>query len=113
MSNLLQVKSYEFALLSIDLYKNIVDKREFILSKQYLRCATSVGANIEEALGAQSKADFIAKLSIAYKEAREVKYWLNLLQYAKTITSEEHKVVLEKADELCRLLYTAKNKFNS
>ncbi|MFA5075977.1 MAG: four helix bundle protein [Patescibacteria group bacterium] len=78
--NIIQQKSYVFALRIIKLYGFLVEKqREFVLSKQILRCGTSVEANIEEAIGGQSKKDFIFKVSIAYKEARETHYWIRLL----------------------------------
>ncbi len=79
--NPLAEKSYEFALKIVSLYKNlVVDKREHVLSRQLLKSGTSIGANISEANGAISKADFSAKISIAYKESLETKYWLSLLR---------------------------------
>jgi len=72
--------SYSFALRIIELYKYLVKKNEFILSKQVLRCGTSIGANVEETQAGQTKKDFTAKMSIAAKEARETNYWLNLLK---------------------------------
>jgi four helix bundle protein len=73
--NVIQRKSFEFAIRAVKAYKYIVEnKKEFVLSKQFLRSATSIGANVEEAIGAQSKPDFISKLSIAYKEAHETNY---------------------------------------
>ncbi|WP_153391980.1 four helix bundle protein [Chryseobacterium vaccae] len=76
--NLIQIKTFEFALRIIKLYTECKSQNEFILSKQILRSGTSIGANVEEAIVAQSKKDFISKLSIANKEARETKYWLKL-----------------------------------
>lgn len=78
--NIIQQKSYDFALHIIKLYQKLCKANEFVLSKQLLRSGTSIGANVEEAQAAQSKADFIAKMSIASKEARESHYWLRLLQ---------------------------------
>lgn len=73
-------KSYALALRMVKLYRYLTEeKREFVLSKQILRCGTSIGANIEEAVGAQSGKDFLSIISIGYKEARETKYWLRLL----------------------------------
>lgn len=73
--NVVQVKSYAFAVRIVKAYQFLVaDKNEYVLSKQLLRCGTSIGANIEEAIGAQSNKDFFAKLTIAYKEARETHY---------------------------------------
>ena len=78
--NNLYEKAYAFAIRVVKGYQFLSkEKREFILSKQLLRCGTSIGANISEANGAISKADFSSKISIAYKESLETKYWLNLL----------------------------------
>lgn len=77
--------SFDFALQVIQLYKILVEQKEFVLSKQLLRSATSIGANIEEANAAQTKKDFIAKMSIASKEARETKYWLRLLDKSQLV----------------------------
>ena len=76
--NLIQDKSYAFALKIIKLYQHLTStKKEFVLTRQLLKCGTSIGANVEEAIGGQSEKDFISKISIAYKEVRETKYWLN------------------------------------
>ncbi len=78
--NIIQQKSYAFASRIIKAYKYLVyEQREFVLSKQLLRSGTSIGANVEEALAASSTADFVNKLNIAAKEARETSYWLRLL----------------------------------
>ena len=77
--NIIIKKSYAFALDIVLLYKQLIQQKEFVLSKQILRSATSVGANIHEAVASESKRDFIHKLSIALKEARETSYWLHLL----------------------------------
>ena len=80
-NNVIRDKSYAFAIRVVNLYKYLVyTKKEFVLSKQVLRSGTSIGANVEEAIGAQSSKDFIAKLSISYKEARETNYWIRLLK---------------------------------
>ncbi len=92
--------SFDFSLQVIDLYKKLVERKEFVLSKQLLRSGTSVGANIQEATAAQTKRDFITKMSIASKEARETRYWLKLLERSKLVdmnyttylTSIEHIV---------------------
>lgn len=79
--SVIKVKSYEFSLRVIKLYKHLTeDKKEYILSKQILRSGTSIGANVEEASGAQSKKDFIAKFHISLKEAKETHYWLRLIK---------------------------------
>lgn len=77
--------SFDFSLQIIELYKILVEKKEFVLSRQLLKSGTSIGANIEEATAAQSKKDFISKMSIASKEARETRYWLRLLDKSKLV----------------------------
>jgi len=79
--SIIKTKSYQFSLRIIKLYRHLAeDKKEYILSKQILRCGTSIGANVEEASGAQSKKDFIAKFHISLKEAKETHYWLRLIK---------------------------------
>lgn len=105
--NPLMKKSYDFALETIRLYKSIVSsKREFVLSKQMLRSGTSIGANISEANGAISTADFSAKISIAYKESLEVKYWLSLLKDSEYIKIEKANKLIERADELSKIMFS-------
>lgn len=79
-------------------------KKEFLISRQVLRSGTSIGANIEEGIGAQSKADFVAKLSVAYKEARETSYWLRLLKGGGYLSSAQFDSIHADNQELCRLL---------
>jgi len=103
--NIIQEKSFAFAVRLVKLYKYLCDeKREFVLSKQLLRSGTSIGANVEEAIGGHSGKDFIFKLSIAYKEARETIYWLKLLQAASFLSEEQAKSVLKDAEEICKIL---------
>jgi four helix bundle protein len=102
--NIIQQKSFNFALLVIELYKKLVKRNEFVLSKQILRSGTSIGANIEESIGAQSRNDFISKISISYKEARETEYWLKLLLGGKYITEEEFRVYIEEITTILKLL---------
>ncbi len=92
--NLIRKKTYDFALEIIKLYKFLTSKNEFVLSKQILRCGTSIGANVEEAQAAQSRKDFMSKLSIASKEARETLYWLRLLNDSKFLDDYENKSFL-------------------
>ena len=88
--NILLSKSFKFAVRVVKLYKYLCDdKKEYVLSKQLLRCGTSIGANINEAQDAQSKKDFISKLSISLKEARESKYWIELLKETEYLTCKE------------------------
>lgn len=86
--NLIQIKTFEFALKIIKFYIDCKAQNEFILSKQILHCGTSIGANVEEGIAAQSKKDFISKLSIANKEARETRYWLRLYQSSNLVQIE-------------------------
>ena len=98
-------KSFKFAIRVVKLYKYLCnDKKEFILSKQLLRCGTSIGANINEAQDAQSKNDFISKLSISLKEAREAKYWIELLQETDYLTRKEADSLLSDLIEVIKLL---------
>ena len=83
--NLIKEKSFEFALLAIELYKLLLSKNEFVLSKQFLRSATSIGANVEEAIAGYSKKDFSARMGIASKEARETLYWIKLIEAGKFV----------------------------
>jgi four helix bundle protein len=103
--NLLKEKSYTFALRAIKLYKHLsVEFKEYVLSKQILRSGTSIGANITEANRAQSKMDFVHKLSIALKEADETEYWLNLLRDSDYITSTQAESMIADCAQLQRLL---------
>lgn len=118
VKNPLRAKSYEFALAIVNLYKRLQsDQREYVLSKQLLRSATSVGANVEEAQQAQSRRDFILKTSIAMKEAYESRYWLRLLQDGGYVPKEKNQKYLQQAEEVIALLgtsiQTARNNLNS
>lgn len=101
----LSVKSYAFALRIVRLYQFIADEhREFVLSKQVLRSGTSIGANVEESIHAQSKVDFIHKLSIGRKEANETNYWVRLLRDAGYIEEKLAISFLADCEELQRML---------
>ncbi len=102
--NIIKQKSYDFALKIIGLYRKLVKDNEFILSKQVLRSGTSIGANIEEAQAAQSRADFVSKMSIASKEARETCYWLRLLRDSNTIAKCDVDPLLFDAESLVNIL---------
>ena len=105
MKSIAQEKSYQFALEIIELYKVLkYQKREFVLSTQVLKSGTSIGANVEEALGSQSPRDFLAKISIAYKEARETKYWLRLLRSSNILNGSVVEKPISDSDELIRIL---------
>ena len=102
--NIIQKKSYAFALSIISLYKILIsEKKEFVLSKQLLRSGTSIGANVEEALAASSKADFINKINISAKENRESNYWLRLLKDSGYITEDAHKQLHSQCLEMQRI----------
>ena len=98
-------KSYAFALQIIGVYKELVhEKKEFVLSKQLLRAGTSVGANVNEAVSASSKKDFVHKLSIALKEVRETHYWLCLLKDSDYIHQETFEKLSAPCQEIIKLL---------
>ena len=103
-SSIVQEKSFEFALQIISLYRTLCEKHhEYVMSKQLLRCGTSIGANVEEALGGQSRSDFISKMSIARKEARETRYWLRLFQASRLADVDVSKE-LHAVEDLLRML---------
>jgi four helix bundle protein len=103
--NIIQEKSFLFAVRIINLYKHLIaKKKEFVLSKQILRSGTSIGANIEESIGGRSDKEFLFKLEISYKEARETIYWLKLLKETEYITITEFESVFVEAEEICKIL---------
>lgn len=103
--NIIQQKSFAFAIRIVNVYKYLIsEKKEFVLSKQILKSGTSIGANIEESIGGQSKKDFISKISISYKEARETIYWLKLLQATDYLSEQEATSLLYDAEELCKII---------
>ena len=103
--NPLKSKSYSFALRIVNLYKHLASQqKEYVLSKQVLRSGTSVGANVTEGNRAQSKMDFVHKLSIALKEADETEYWLNLLRDSSFITEQQAESLLADCTELQKML---------
>ncbi|MDH5380565.1 MAG: four helix bundle protein [Cyclobacteriaceae bacterium] len=103
--NIIKIKSFNFALEVISLYKYLTsEKKEYILSKQLLRSGTSIGALVRESEHAESKADFIHKLSIALKEANETDYWLALLFQSQYFTKNEYTINQNNCIELIRLL---------
>ncbi len=104
-NNIIREKSFAFAIRIVKAYKYLQDKKnEYILSKQMLRSGTSIGANIEEAIGGQSKADFISKISIAYKESRETLYWIKLLYATNYLTPKMADSLLSDCEDLCRII---------
>lgn len=104
-NNIIREKSYKFALRIIKFYKYLVyQKREYVLSKQVLRSGTSIGANVEEAIGGQTSKDFFAKISIAYKEARETRYWIRLIKDSKITEEIFLESLLNDCEEICKIL---------
>ena len=101
--NVIAEKSFEFALKIIQLYKKLQLENEFVISKQVLRSGTSIGANIQEASAAFSKKDFIHKMSIASKEARETKYWLRLINKSN-LTNINVDEQLKEVEQLINIL---------
>lgn len=101
--NIIAELSFDFALKIIGLYKILTQNREYIISKQLLRSSTSIGANIEEASASQTKKDFIYKMAIASKEARETRYWLKLLDRSK-IVELDYAVYLNEIEIIIRIL---------
>lgn len=96
-------KSFHFALEIIELFKKLQAEREYVLSKQLLRSGTSIGANAEEAIAGQSRKDFLSKMAVASKEARETRYWLVLLQKSK-LTNADLNPVIRNSEEIIRIL---------
>ncbi len=106
--------SYSFALDIIKLYTAMKEQKEFTLGKQILRCGTSIGANINEASAAQSKADFIHKMSIASKEARETLYWLKLLKDSNLVKVELEELLsdcISIVNILTKIVKTSQEKY--
>lgn len=101
--NVILIKSFDFALQIIVLYKSMNEQHEYILSKQLLRSGTSIGANVEEATAAISKKYFANKMSISSKEARETKYWLRLIQHSQIVEVDVTEL-LKQIEELIRIL---------
>ena len=105
MHNVIEEKSFQFAVRTVKLCKYLQESRkEYILSKQLMRSGTSIGANIIESQQAQSRADFISKLNIALKEAVETNYWLRLLRATDYLTDSEYTSVIDDCKELEKLL---------
>lgn len=105
MKNIIEKKSFDFAIRIVKLYKYLCNnKKEYVLSKQVLRSGTSIGENVAEAQQAQSKADFISKLSIALKETTETKYWLRLLNATNYLNQSEIKSILDDCIEIEKIL---------
>lgn len=107
MDNVIGNKSFQFAIRIVRLYKFLCEeKKEYILSKQLLRAGTSIGANVTESQQAQSKPDFVSKISIALKEASETKYWIKLLGATEYLSENQTKSILDDCVEIEKILVT-------
>ena len=105
MENVIADKSFHFAVRIVNLCRYLqTEQKEFVLTKQLLRCGTSIGANVSESQQAQSRPDFISKLNIALKEACETNYWLRLLHETKFLTEDTFQSIITDCQELERLL---------
>ena len=103
--NVVLVKSFSFAVKIVKLYKYLCEsKKEYVLAKQLLKSGTSVGANVKEAVNAQSKKDFISKMNIALKEANECEYWIELLLETNYLTESQGEEILQDCRELNKIL---------
>lgn len=105
-NSLVYDKAYKFAIRIVKAYRYLNEEQEYVLSKQLLRSGTSVGANVAEANGAISDADFSARISIAYKEILETKYWLSLLKDTEYLSSEVYDDIFLDADEIAKMIYS-------
>ncbi len=102
--SIVKQKSYDFALQIVKLCIQLRDSRHYEISGQLLRSGTSIGANVEEALGGQSRKDFFAKMSIASKEARETNYWLRLIKDAGLFDKQQIQKLISDSEELVKIL---------
>ena len=111
--NIIEKKSFTFAIRIVNLYKYLTsDKKELIMSKQLLRCGTSIGANVSEAEKGQSRADFTAKMNIALKEANETYYWLRLLNATEYLDNKMFESIENDIKELVAILTAICKKTN-
>ncbi len=105
MQNIIVVKSKDFAIRIVKLYRYLNEnKKEYVLSKQLLKSGTSIGANVKEAIRGQSKPDFYAKMNIALKEASETEYWLEILKEAEYIDEVSFKSIYADCQEILKIL---------
>ena len=105
MQNIIVVKSKDFAIRIVKLYKYLNEnKKEYVLSKQLLKSGTSIGANVKEAIRGQSKPDFYAKMNIALKEASETEYWLEILKETEYIDDISFKSIYADCQEILKIL---------
>lgn len=104
-TNIIQIKSYDFALRIIQVHRFLLNTyKEYDISRQLLRSGTSIGANVEEAIGGTTRKEFKHKLSISYREARETHYWLRLLRDSNYLSLQQASSLLKDCDELLKIL---------
>lgn len=114
MKTIIENKSFDFAVRVVNIYKFLAfEKQEYVLSKQLLRCGTSIGANIAEAQKAQTKPDFNTKMNVALKEANETYYWLRLLHRTDYLTTKEFDGVESDIKEIIAILTSICKKTNA
>lgn len=114
MQNIIVVKSKDFAIRIVKLYKYLNEnKKEYVLSKQLLKSGTSIGANVKEAIRGQSKSDFYAKMNIALKEASETEYWLEILKETEYIDDVSFKSIYADCQEILKILMSITKTQNS
>lgn len=107
-NNILADKTIDFAIRIVKCYKFLMEeKKEFVMSKQMMRSGTSIGANVHEAVQAQSRADFVSKLSIALKEASETSYWLVVLRRSENLEERVYQSLKEDVDEIIRIIISS------
>jgi four helix bundle protein len=103
--SIIESKSFNFAVRIVKLYQYLCEeKKEYVLSKQLLRCGTSIGANVSEAQRGQSKPDFYAKIAISLKEANEARYWIRLLHATEYLSDKEYKSLDSDINEIISIL---------
>lgn len=113
MENIIENKSFDFAVRIVNLYKFLsYEKKEFVLSKQLLRCGTSIGANVAEAQRGQTTPDFNSKMNTALKEANETQYWLRLLYRTEYLTRQEFLSLDNDINEIISILVSICKKTN-
>lgn len=113
MKSIIEIKTFDFAVRIVNLYKYLTaEKQEYVLSKQLLKCGTSIGANVSEAERGQSKADFNSKLNIALKEANETYYWLRLLHQTNYLSDKEFNSLETDINEIIAILVSICKKTN-
>jgi len=113
MQNIIETKSFDFAVRIVNLYRYLVgEKNEYVMSKQMLRSGTSIGANVSEAEKAQTKPDFNAKMNIALKEANETHYWLRLLYKTSFLPKQEFESIEKDIKEIIAILVSICKKTN-